>query len=77
MIVDREVTLKKKDGSLVEVSTSSHKFYDAQGTFQGVEGTFRDITPRKRSGDCPQVSGRSDHDCRGRTQAAVRRIEKD
>ena len=49
MIVDREVTLKKKDGSLVEVSTSSHKFYDAQGTFQGVEGTFRDITPRKRS----------------------------
>jgi PAS domain S-box-containing protein len=49
MIVDREVTLKKKDGSPVEVSTSSHKYYDAYGTFQGVEGTFRDITRRKRS----------------------------
>ena len=48
MIVDREVVLKRKDGSLITVSTSSHPYYDANGNFKGVEGIFRDITHRKR-----------------------------
>jgi PAS domain S-box-containing protein len=43
-----EVTLKRKDGSHIIVSTSSHLYYDARGTFAGVEGIFRDITRFKR-----------------------------
>ena len=39
-----ETTLKRKDGSLVIVSTSSHVYYDARGKYAGVEGIFRDIT---------------------------------
>jgi len=44
-----EVTLKRHDGSLIPVETSSHKYYDGEGNFLGVEGIFRDITERKRA----------------------------
>jgi PAS domain S-box-containing protein len=43
-VFNREVTLKRKDGSPVPVSTSSHTYYDADGNYAGVEGIFRDIT---------------------------------
>jgi len=43
-----ETTLKRKDGSLVIVSTSSHVYYDTGGNYAGVEGIFRDITRFKR-----------------------------
>ena len=43
-----ETTLKRKDGSLVIVSTSSHTYYNASGNYAGVEGIFRDITRFKR-----------------------------
>jgi PAS domain S-box-containing protein len=47
-VTDYEVTLKKRDGTPVHVSTSSHKYYDKFGNFLGVEGLFRDITERKK-----------------------------
>ncbi len=42
-----EVTLKRKDGTLIIVSTSSHLLYDDAGKVIGVEGIFRDITAQK------------------------------
>jgi PAS domain S-box-containing protein len=44
-----EVTLKRRDGTLVVVSTSSHPIFDKAGAFAGVEGIFRDITRLKQS----------------------------
>ena len=48
-VTDYEVTLKKQDGTPVHVSTSSHKYFDENGIFRGVEGIFRDITERKKA----------------------------
>ncbi|MFA4859369.1 PAS domain S-box protein [Methanoregula sp.] len=39
-----EVDLRKKDGSVVTVSTNSHFYASPDGTIGGVEGIFRDIT---------------------------------
>ena len=50
-VTNYEVTLKKRDGTPVFVLTSSHKYFDRSGTFQGIEGTFRDITERKKGED--------------------------
>ena len=47
-VSNREVTLRRKDGSLVTVSTSSHVRYDASGRYAGAEGIFRDITGLKQ-----------------------------
>jgi PAS domain S-box-containing protein len=47
-VTDYEITLKKKDGTPVTVATSSYLYFDAAGHVLGVEGTFRDITERKR-----------------------------
>jgi PAS domain S-box-containing protein len=44
-----EVDLKRPDGTSVTVETSSHKYYDENGNFLGVEGIFRDISGRKRA----------------------------
>jgi diguanylate cyclase (GGDEF)-like protein/PAS domain S-box-containing protein len=46
---DYEVVLKRRDGSPVQVSTSSRLIIDESGNPLGVEGTFRDITERKQS----------------------------
>lgn len=48
-ITDYEVWVKKKDGTPVLIEASSHLYYDPPGTIAGVEGTFRDITQRKRA----------------------------
>lgn len=45
--LDYEVTLKHRDGMPIEVSTSSHFYYDRDGSILGVEGIFRDIRDRK------------------------------
>jgi PAS domain S-box-containing protein len=50
-VTDYETFLKKKDGSPVIVSTSSHFYYDETGQIAGVEGVVRDITDRKRAED--------------------------
>ncbi len=47
-VTNYEVLLKHRDGTLVTVITSSHKYFDDDGRFLGVEGIFRDITERKR-----------------------------
>jgi PAS domain S-box-containing protein len=49
VVSNRETTLIRKDGSPVTVSTSSHVYYDAAGTYAGVEGIFRDITDLKKA----------------------------
>ncbi len=50
-VTDYETILKRKDGSPVVVSTSSHIYYDDKGNVAGVEGVVRDITERKRAED--------------------------
>lgn len=42
-----ETCLRKKDGSPVYVSTSSHYYHDESGAIAGVEGIIRDITDKK------------------------------
>ncbi|MGO8942314.1 MAG: PAS domain S-box protein [Syntrophobacteraceae bacterium] len=49
VVRDREITLKKKDGSLLSGSVTSTYRKDDQGNILGVEGIFRDITERKRA----------------------------
>jgi len=44
-----EILLKKKDGTPVCVEVSSHLAYDPEGKVTGVEGTFHDITARKKA----------------------------
>lgn len=39
-----EVAIKKRDGTSLIVSTSSHTIYDSHGKYVGVEGLCRDIT---------------------------------
>jgi len=48
-VSDYEVSLKKKDGTPLPVATSSYLCFDDFGTVLGVEGTWRDITERKRT----------------------------
>jgi len=50
-VKDYEVTLKKKDGTPVVTSTTSHFYYDKEGNIAGVEGVFVDITERKQAED--------------------------
>ena len=54
-IKDYEVTLKRRDGTPVTVSTSSHYYYDKEGNIAGVEGIFMDITERKQNEKLQQV----------------------
>jgi len=44
-----EVTIKKKDGTPIIVSASSHFYYARDGTIAGVEGVFHDITEIKQA----------------------------
>lgn len=48
-ISDYEITLKKLDGSPLEVSTSSQLLFGPDGQITGIEGFFRDITFRKNA----------------------------
>jgi diguanylate cyclase (GGDEF)-like protein/PAS domain S-box-containing protein len=54
-VKDHEVTLKKRDGTPVIVSTSSHYYYDKDGNIAGVEGIFLDITERKQNEKLQEV----------------------
>lgn len=42
-----EVTLKKRDGSLIYGQTSSHLYYNEKNEFMGVEGIIHDVTDQK------------------------------
>ena len=46
---DFELTLKRKDGSPLIISDTSHFYYSEDGNIAGVEGIFVDITERKQS----------------------------
>ncbi|GAI21638.1 unnamed protein product, partial [marine sediment metagenome] len=46
---DFELTLKKKDGTPLVISDTSHFYYDREGDLAGVEGIFVDITRRKEA----------------------------
>ncbi|MDD5187107.1 MAG: PAS domain S-box protein, partial [Methanoregula sp.] len=48
-VTDYEVTLKKKDGTLLSVATSSYLYLDDAGNVLGIEGTCHDITDRKNT----------------------------
>ncbi len=48
-VTDFEVRLKRRDGTPVEVSTSSHKYFDENGILLGIEGILRDISKRKNT----------------------------
>ena len=45
---DREVRLKRKDGSLIILSANTRYYHDKEGKVAGVEGVLRDITERKQ-----------------------------
>jgi len=47
-VTDYEVTLRRKDGTPVIVSSRSYLVRDASGAVAGVEGTFRDVTLQKQ-----------------------------
>lgn len=49
LVSDYEVVLRRRDGTTVQVSTSSSYYRDHHGDILGVEGIFRDITERKRA----------------------------
>jgi PAS domain S-box-containing protein len=46
-VKDYEVSLKKKDGSVLPFSVGAQLLFDAQGRFKGVAGILRDIGERK------------------------------
>ena len=54
-IKDYEVTIKKRDGNPVVVSTSSQYYYNKEGNIAGVEGIFVDITKRKQNEKLQEV----------------------
>jgi len=49
------VSLKRRDGTPVTVSTSSHYYYDKERNIAGVEGIFVDITERKQNEKLQEV----------------------
>ncbi len=47
-VKDRELSLHKKDGTLIVVSCTAKAQYDANGTIKWVDGVIEDITERKQ-----------------------------
>jgi len=47
-ITNYEIDLKRKNGEIVTVITSSAYFFDLDGNIAGIEGVFSDITERKK-----------------------------
>jgi len=60
-VKDYEIKLKRRDGTPVEISASSHLYYDEQGNLLGVEGILRDITERKRAEELYRTLAESSH----------------
>lgn len=52
---DFELTLKKKDGSPLVISDTSHYYYNEEGNIAGVEGIFLDVTERKQNEKLQEV----------------------
>jgi len=50
--------LRRRDGSIRFVTTSSHVIHDAQGKVAGLEGIIHDITPARRAEDALKEANR-------------------
>jgi PAS domain S-box-containing protein len=48
-VTDFEVKLRRRDGTPVLVSTSSHQYFDESRNLLGIEGILRDISERKHT----------------------------
>ena len=48
-VMDHELNLKRKDGTMLMVSAGAQLLFDEQGQLDGVAGILRDITARKRA----------------------------
>ena len=48
-VTDYEITLKKRDGSPVIISTNSQLLYDTAGNITGIEGIIKDISLKKQA----------------------------
>ncbi|MEN6321647.1 MAG: PAS domain S-box protein [Syntrophaceae bacterium] len=48
-VKDYEIKLKRSDGTAIDVSTSSHPYFDDKGIMLGIEGIVRDISRRKQA----------------------------
>jgi diguanylate cyclase (GGDEF)-like protein/PAS domain S-box-containing protein len=46
-VADFPGQMVRRDGTVIDISISSHALYDHQGQFAGVEGIYRDVTQRK------------------------------
>ncbi len=46
-VADFPGQMVRKDGQVIDISISSHAFFDADGQFAGIEGIYRDVTQRK------------------------------
>ena len=49
-----EVKLRRKDGAIITVSTTSYFYYNRDGTIAGIEGIFHDITDKKHTEEALQ-----------------------
>jgi len=48
-VKDYEVSLKKKDGTVIQVSVGAQLLFDGEGHFMGMAGLLRDISERKEA----------------------------
>lgn len=71
-----EVTLKRKDGALLTVLTSTHYYYDKAGNPLGVEGVFSDITDRKKSEDSLRKAKQETEKMNRRLEKAIQRANR-
>lgn len=55
-VTDWAVELRRTDGQLIVVSTSSNYYYDKNGKVAGIEGVFRDITHRREMEEALKLS---------------------
>lgn len=46
-VADFPGQMVRRDGTVIDISISSHALYDHAGNFAGVEGIYRDVTQRK------------------------------
>ncbi len=50
-VINFQVPMKRKDGTVIEVSANSRRILGPEGAFIGIEGVLRDISPLKRAED--------------------------
>ncbi|MGP1629987.1 MAG: sensor domain-containing diguanylate cyclase [Giesbergeria sp.] len=46
-VADFSGQMVRKDGTIIDISISSHLLFDHNGQFSGIEGIYRDVTQRK------------------------------